>query len=93
MGLVEEQSLSLALANEKEGGTVVVTTNPVDDRIVDPKSKSKTETTNKTKPKQSKPNKTSFPLNIKFSAISYWIFIKIGMVISITLWHINMQNL
>ena len=45
MGLVEEQSLSPALANEKEGGTVVVTTNPVDDRIEDPTSKSNIETT------------------------------------------------
>ena len=34
MGLVEEQSL--ALMNEKEGGTVVVLTNPVDDRIENP---------------------------------------------------------
>ena len=41
----EEQSLNLALMNEKEGGTVVVTTNPVDDRIEDPTSKSNIETT------------------------------------------------
>ena len=40
-----------------------------------------------------KPNQTSFPLNTKFSAISYPIFIKIGMVIIITLWHIDMLNL
>ena len=40
----EEQSLFMALKNEKEGGTVV-TTNPVDDRIKNPKSKSKNETT------------------------------------------------
>ena len=45
MGMVEEQSLGLALKNEKEGGTVVVTTNPVDDRIEDPTSKSNIETT------------------------------------------------
>ena len=45
MGLVVEGSLSPVLINEKEGGTVVVTTNPVDDRIEYPKSKSKIETT------------------------------------------------
>merc|ERR1712208_140232 len=48
---------------------------------------------NQTNLNQFKPNQTSFPLNTKFSAISYPIFIKIGMVISITLWHINMQNI
>ena len=41
----EEQSLFMALKNEKEGGTAVVTTNPVDDRIKNPKSKSHNETT------------------------------------------------
>ena len=42
MGLVEEQRL--ALMNEKEGGTVVVLTNPVDDRIENPTSESKIRT-------------------------------------------------
>ena len=40
----EEQGLFMALKNEKEGGTVV-TTNPVDDRMKNPKSKSEIETT------------------------------------------------
>ena len=48
---------------------------------------------NQTKLNQSKPNQTRFPLNTKFSVISYPIFIKIGMVISVTLWQINMHNL
>ena len=39
---------------------------------------------NQTKLNQSKPNQTCFPLNAKFSAISYPIFINLGMVISIT---------
>ena len=38
-----------------------------------------------TKLNQSKPNQTSFPLNAKFSAISYPMFIKIAMVICLTL--------
>ena len=41
----EEQGLFVALKNEKEGGTAVVTTNPVDDRMKNPKSKSEIETT------------------------------------------------
>ena len=40
----EERGLFMALKNEKEGG-MVVTTNPVDDGIINPKSKSKIETT------------------------------------------------
>ena len=47
---------------------------------------------NQTKLNQSKPNQTRFPLNVKFSAISYQMFIKIGMVICVTLRHINMQK-
>ena len=38
-------------------------------------------------------NQTSFPLNAKFSAICYQIFITFGMVICTALWHINMQNI
>ena len=45
MGMVEEQSLVMALMNENEGGTVEVMTNPVDDRIENPISNSNTETT------------------------------------------------
>ena len=33
------------------------------------------------------------PLNAKFSLISYPIFFKFCMVISITFWHINMQSI
>ena len=43
VGLVKEQRM--AQINEKEGGTVVELTNPVDDRIGYPKSKSNTRTT------------------------------------------------
>ena len=43
MGLVKEQRM--AQINEKEGGTVVELTNPVDDRIGNPKSESNIRTT------------------------------------------------
>ena len=49
MGMVEEQSLVMALMSENEGGTAEVLTNPVDERIEDPISNSNTKTTKKTK--------------------------------------------
>ena len=52
----------------------------------------KYEKPNQTNPNQTKPNQTIFHLNAKYSLISYAIFIKFCMVISITLWHITMQS-
>ena len=46
---------------------------------------------NQTMKNQTKPNQTIFHLNAKFSLISYAIFIKFGVVISITLWHITIK--
>ena len=47
----------------------------------------KYEKPNQTNPNQTKPNQTIFHLNAKYSLISYAIFIKFCMVISITLWY------
>ena len=52
----------------------------------------KYEKPNQTNPNQTKPNQTICHLNAKYSLISYAIFIKFCMVISITLWHITMQS-
>ena len=52
----------------------------------------KYEKPNQTNPNQTKPNQTIFHLNAKYSLISYAIFIKFCMVISITLWHNTMQS-